>query len=103
MIGVQIGDDLKPTLERDDLPLEVPLEDLLQSDADLLVEDLEDLFGCASSQQIAVHIQAGDRLSASLGRTEIEWLASFGIVFPWTSLDQDDVLDLFNQLQSVKK
>lgn len=70
---------------------------LLKPDADLLVEYLENVFGRAAPEELAVHLQTLDRLFAALGRAEIEVSALDRVVFTRQRPRDDDVLDLAHQ------
>lgn len=112
MVRVQVGDDLETTLERDDLALQVALQDSegcqlagaglvtnrsnspLQADADLLVEDLEHLLGSAALEKVAVHLETFDGLLASDGRAQLHGRSRFRVVLARASLDHNNVLDL---------
>ena len=51
-------------------PISTPRGNTLrdETDADLLIEHLQDLFARASLQELAMHLQTLDRLNATLGR-----------------------------------
>ena len=65
-----------------------------QADADLLVEHLEHLLARAALEQLAVHLEALDRLRAALRGAELERRVLCGVVLARLRQLQDDVLYL---------
>ena len=96
VVRIQIGDDLKTTLKRDNLPLEVPLQytiisdrklknSPLQSDSDFLIKDFEDFLRRATSEEITMHFETCDSRLATLRRTKLKGSVFVWIIFPGAS------------------
>jgi hypothetical protein len=66
----------------------------LQTNADLLIKHLENLFRRAATEEIAVHLETRDGFLAALGRAELQRGAVRGVILPRTGLYEDDVFDL---------
>ncbi len=116
VVRVQVRDDLEAAVQGDDLPLDVLLEDAARSvscgaspreegnlrdepDPDLLVEHLEHLLARAALEQLAVHLQALDRLATALGRPELERAVVWWVVLPRFRQLLDYMLNLRSRCQ----
>ena len=110
MVRVQVRDNLKATVQRDDLSLEVLLQDAAQTsalsirrlvktlrdetNADFLVEYLQDLLAGASLQKLAMHLQALNRLNAAFGWAQFQRCPFLRVVRAGPGELHDDMLDL---------